>query len=253
MLTAHGATHPGRVRKINEDSWLCDVDLGVFVVADGMGGHNAGEVASKLAVEAVQGFLVRARDGDDCTWPYGIDPKLSLNANRLMTSLKLANRRVFKVGENRDDYAGMGTTAVAVLVDRDRLIYASVGDSRIYSFVEGRLQQLTTDDSWISEVLAREPGMDETALLHHPMRNVLTNVIGARGSIEIIVTERPLRDGELLLLSSDGLHGAVESKTIEGILASGSPVDVIAERLVQAALQGTASDNITALVVRYDS
>jgi protein phosphatase len=253
MLTAHGATHPGRVRKINEDSWLSDVDLGVFVVADGMGGHNAGEVASKLAVEAVQGFLVRTRDGDDCTWPYGIDPKLSLNANRLMTSLKLANRRVFKVGEDQDDYAGMGTTAVAVLVDCDRLIYAGVGDSRIYSFVEGRLQQLTTDDSWIVEVLAREPGMDQTSLLHHPLRNVLTNVIGARGTIEVTVTERPLRDGELLLLCSDGLHGAVDSKTIEGILASGSSVDGIAERLVQAALQGAANDNITALVVRYDA
>lgn len=253
MLTAHGVTHPGRVRKINEDSWFCDVDLGVFVVADGMGGHNAGEVASKLAVEAMQGFLVRTEDSDDCTWPYGIDPKLSFNANRLMTSLKLANRRVFKVGENRDDYTGMGTTAVAVLIEYDRLVYAGVGDSRIYSFVEGRLQQLTADDSWIAEVLAREPGMDETALLHHPMRNVLTNVIGARVTIEVTVTERPLRDGELLLLCSDGLHGAVDSKTIEGIVASGASVDRIADELLQAALQGTASDNITALVVRYDA
>jgi serine/threonine protein phosphatase PrpC len=253
MLTAHGATHPGRVRKINEDSWFCDTDLGVFVVADGMGGHSAGEVASKLAVEAVQGFLVRSRDGEDCTWPYGIDPKLSLNGNRLMTSLKLANRRVFKAGENRDEYTGMGTTTVAVLIDRNRLTYAGVGDSRIYSFVEGRLQQLTTDDSWISEVLARDPGIDKTALLHHPMRNVLTKVIGACAAIEVPVTERPLRDGELLLLCSDGLHGFVDFKTIEGILASGSSINVIAEQLVQATLQGAASDNITALVVRYDS
>ena len=141
MLTVHGVTHPGRVRKINEDSWLGDIDLGVFVVADGMGGHNAGEIASKLAIESVRGFLLRTSDSDDCTWPYGIDPTLSFNANRLMTSLKLANHCVFKVGESRDEYTGMGTTAVAVVISHGRLIYSGVGDSRIYSFVEGRLQQ----------------------------------------------------------------------------------------------------------------
>src|SRR5437660_1222821 len=96
MLTAHGVTHQGRVRKVNEDSCFADVELGLFVVADGMGGHNAGEVASTLAVEAIRRFISRTNDGRDATWPYGIDPDLSFNANRVSTSLKLANRRVFK-------------------------------------------------------------------------------------------------------------------------------------------------------------
>ena len=199
MLTSHGVTHPGRVRKTNEDSLFADPALGLFVVADGMGGHNAGEVASRLAVEAIKGFLARSPDGDDFTWPYGIDPELSFPGNRLMTAIKLANRRVFKAGESRDEYTGLGTTVVAALIDDDQLTFSGVGDSRIYVCAGGTLEQITQDDSWVATVLAREPGMDDdAALATHPMRHVLTNVLGAREQIEMEVSERTLarrRDG----------------------------------------------------------
>jgi len=248
-ITAHGVTHRGRVRSVNEDSWIGDVELGFFVVADGMGGHNAGEVASQLAVEAIRNFLVRTNDGESVTWPYGLDPKLSFNSNRLLTSLKVANRRIFKVSESRDDYTGMGTTAVAVLIDRDRIIYSSVGDSRLYAYADSRLQQLTRDDSWVAEILARDPGLDATYLAHHPMRHVLTNVLGARDAIEVSVSERPLVPGDRFLLCSDGLHGSLGDQTIASILAEGLSVIKTAERLIEAALSGTASDNITAVVI----
>ena len=250
MLTAHGVSHPGSVRKINEDSVLCDLDLGLFLVADGMGGHNAGEVASKLAIDAVRGFLLRTRDGDDFTWPYGINPLLSFDANRLMTSLKLANRRVFKAGESHDEYTGMGTTIVAGLVESERLIFSGVGDSRIYLFTQGRLQQLTQDDSWVATVLAREEGISKATLAEHPMRHVLTNVIGAREQTDMDVAERPLAAGDMLLLCSDGLHGAIDDATIESIMAEATSVELLAERLVHTALDRNGSDNITALVVR---
>jgi protein phosphatase len=252
MLTAYGATHPGRVRKINEDSWLSEPELGLFVVADGMGGHNAGEVASKLAIEAIRRFVARTSDGDDATWPYGIDPSLSFNANRLKTSVKLANRRVFKASESLDDYSGMGTTGVVVLIDQGRMNYASVGDSRIYSCQGGRLQQLTADDSWISEVLARDPGVDPASLRDHPMRNVLTSVIGVREALDVKVAERALSPGEIVMLCCDGLHGALPADAIQAILAGGGTPDALARRLVDAALEGPATDNITAVVVRYD-
>src|SRR5215467_4029713 len=142
-LTAHGVTHPGKVRKNNEDALSYDASLGLFVVADGMGGHNAGEVASALAVEAVQGFLQRSRPGDDFTWPYGIDPTLSFLGNRLSTAIKLANRRVFKAGESHDSYTGLGTTVVAVLVEEDQVALSGVGDSRIYVWADGKIEQLT--------------------------------------------------------------------------------------------------------------
>ena len=103
MFTAHAVSHPGNIRKINEDSWRMDLALGVFVVADGMGGHNAGEVASDMAVETILNFMRRTYEGDDVTWPFGIDPTLSFEGNRIMTAIRLGNRRVFKAAESRDE------------------------------------------------------------------------------------------------------------------------------------------------------
>jgi protein phosphatase len=251
MITAAGVTHPGRVRPINEDAFLCDVDNRLFVVGDGMGGHHAGEVASNLAVESIRTFLTRTRDGEELTWPYGINPELSFDGNRVMTAIKLANRRVFKAGESREDYSGMGTTIVVVLASAEgRLVFASVGDSRIYAFSGGRLTQLTQDDSWVSMMLGKD-NVDPAILAKHPMKHVLTNVIGARDQLDFKVMERPLAGEELFLLSSDGLHGALETPDIEAVLGSGQPPEVLADRLVQAALERGGTDNITALVIRH--
>lgn len=250
MLTAFGATHPGRVRPINEDTFLCDVEAGLFIVGDGMGGHHAGEVASKLAVEAVRAFLERTRDGGDLTWPYGIDPTLSFDANRMMTAIKLANRRVFKAGESREDYTGMGTTLVVGLLSGDQFVYASVGDSRIYSFDGRALTQLTEDDSWVGMMLGKD--VDPAVVAKHPMKHVLTNVIGARDQVECKVMERTLQKAETFLLSSDGLHGFVAAATIERTLGMDGAPEQQAQQLVEAALEGGGGDNVTALVVRHE-
>jgi serine/threonine protein phosphatase PrpC len=250
MLTAHGVTHQGRVRSTNEDAWLSALDLGLFVVADGMGGQNAGEIASSLAVDAIRSFVERTRESDAVTWPFGVDPHLSRGANRVLTALKLANQRVFESGEDVER-RGMGTTVVAALIEQNRLIYASVGDSRIYSCRDGQLRQLTVDDSWVSQLLANQPDVDPATLRHHPMRSVLTNVVGPKETLELTIQECPLGDGEVLLLCSDGLHGAVQNDAIGEILASGADAVAMAERLVAAALEGPASDNITALVIRH--
>jgi serine/threonine protein phosphatase PrpC len=249
MLTAHGVTHPGRVRKTNEDALLSDPELGLFLVADGMGGHNAGEVASRLAVEAIRGFLARSAGGDDFTWPYGIDPGLSFQANRLMTAIKLANRRVFKAGESRDEYTGLGTTIVAALIEDGVLTFSGVGDSRIYLLAGGQLEQITQDDSWVATVLAREPGLQDSSLATHPMRHVLTNVLGARDQMDLDVGERTLTGGERLLFCSDGLHGALDDETLQRLVMAEQPAEAIAEALVRLALDRDGSDNITGLVV----
>lgn len=168
MLTAHGVTHVGHVRKTNEDHLLVDLDLGLFLVADGMGGHIAGEVASRMAVETIRTFIARSQHGGNCTWPFGIDPDASFAVNRLNTAVKLANRRVFRASESVDDYTGMGTTIVAALVEGDPVAFAGVGDSRLYVCTHDSVTQLTSDDSWVATVLARDPEVDETSLAAHP-------------------------------------------------------------------------------------
>jgi protein phosphatase len=251
MLTAYGATDPGRLRKVNEDAFVCDLEQALFVVGDGMGGHHAGEVASKLALDAISLFLARTRDGDKFTWPYGIDPALSFDANRIATAIKLANRRVFKASETSDHYTGMGTTVVVALFNEGRVVFSSVGDSRIYSFAQGALTQLTQDDSWLTMLLAKGT-VDPSAVARHPMKHVLTSVVGGRDQLECKVQERELTGAETFLLSTDGLHGTLDAAAIEQLLQSDGSPEVLAQRLVAEALERGARDNITAVIVRYE-
>ena len=253
MVEAYGLTHPGKVRAVNEDALLVDPALQAFVVADGMGGHKAGDVASRIAVEAVQSFLSRSRNEAECTWPYGIDGRLSLDANRLLTALKLANRKVFKAADAGDDYTGMGTTVVAALASEDRVCYAGVGDSRVYVHSGGTLAQATTDDSWVTMILAADPTLTAEEVASHPMRHMLTKVLGATASVDVDVAERRLRDGDRFLLCSDGLHGAVGDAVIGEILSNTATVNEAVDRLLEAALDGPAADNVTALVIGYSA
>ncbi len=248
MLTAHGVTHPGHVRKANEDKVFWDIELGLFIVADGMGGHNAGEVASELATESVVSFMRRTEQGDDVTWPYGIDRNLSFHANRLVTAIKLANRRVFRTAEDRDELSGMGTTIVAGFVDGPLFVFAGVGDSRIYAWRDGALTQLTTDDSWVATL---QGSGDLPPGARHPMRHVLTSVVGARDSLDVQVLERELVDGDVLMFCSDGVHGEVTDEQMATILGANEDPESAASALVSAVLDGRARDNVTALVVKY--
>ena len=251
QLSAYGATHPGR-RASNEDSLLVEPSLGLFVVADGMGGHKAGEVASRIAVDAIREFIEES-GSPDITWPYGLDRELSMDANRLRTAVRVANERVLEASEKRSDYTGMGTTVVAVLAAADRLVFVGVGDSRVYLWKRGQVEQLTQDDSWVATVLAREPGMTESALAQHPMRHVLTSVVGARADTEPHVEERPFAEGDVLLLCSDGLHGALMPGDIASVLGSDRSIAEIPQVLVEDALARGASDNVTAVVIRRDA
>ena len=251
-LTAYGVTHPGRVRPNNEDALLWDLPAGLFVVADGMGGHQAGEVASRMAIDTVQSFLEASRGDQDLTWPFGFDPNLSMNANRLVTAVRLANRKVYQAGEDKPDFAGMGTTIVVALIEGSTLTFCSVGDSRIYVLAGGALQQITHDDSWVATVLARDPEFDRSQLAQHPMRHVLTNVLGARDDTEVEVGERPLRAGEQILLCSDGLYGGLDDAALQILLGGPGGLEELADRLVATSLERGGTDNITAVLVKAD-
>jgi protein phosphatase len=251
VLSAFGSTDIGPVRKSNEDNFASDVALQLFVVADGMGGHSAGEVASSLAVETIVGFIRRSeseRDGE-FSWPYGIEPALTFASNRLRTAIHLANRRVFRAAEKHDEYTGMGTTVVSALLSGSRLTVAHAGDSRAYLFANGELRRLTSDDTWEATVLA---GQSEVRTTPHPMRHVLTNVLGARDLADVHISEHELEGGERILLCSDGLHGVVDDQGLSTVLASAEPPDVIVPSLIEMALSRGGRDNVTAVLVQYN-
>jgi serine/threonine protein phosphatase PrpC len=252
MLSVCSATHPGRVRRINEDSAKWDPALSFLAIADGMGGHNAGEVASGQAIEAVSAFLQKSASNEDFTWPFGVNPAASLGANRLTTAAKVANLRVFRASEERPEYAGMGTTLVIALVEGAHVTFANVGDSRLYTMRDGVLQQLSRDDSWVM-MLSREAGVDPRALHDHPMRNVLTNVVGARPDVDATIGEFDLSEGQLILLCTDGLHGGVPDDQMAAILQTEIDLQRAADTLVQMAVTQDGRDNVTVILARYRS
>jgi serine/threonine protein phosphatase PrpC len=245
-LKAFGVSETGPVRHMNEDCFVSAEDLRLFVVADGMGGHAAGEVAAKLAVDSIENFIRRSHETTDFSWPYGIDPTLSYEANRLKTAVNLANRRINRMAENHDDYLGMGTTVVCALVSHGQLVVAHVGDSRLYLGNDQTLTQLTEDDSWAATVLGSRNGSSAPPATRH----VLTNVLGARPDTLVHLLERELTGNETLLLCSDGLHGSVPHDTLRDVLLSSQDLPAVAQSLVTTALEHGSRDNVTALVVR---
>ena len=263
MVRAHGFTDKGRVRPINEDALGIDEGLQLLIVADGMGGHNAGEVASRLAVDAVlehvrHAFQEEVRlksdatyESDAAAWPFGFDDSLSFASNILRTAVHLANVTILETAMTSPDLTGMGTTVVAAIVRDGRLSVAHVGDSRLYLFAGNRLRPLTHDDSWMADQLANDPDADPIALQHHPMRNALTNVVGAEARTVVHVSEEPLVGGEMLLLTTDGVHGVLDDRRIEELAKAGGRVEDIAASLVDAALARGSRDNCTAVVGQY--
>ena len=249
MLRAFGGTDRGHVRPTNEDCFGIDPDLQLCVIADGMGGHNAGEVASRLAVEAVLDYV--ANNSVTTTWPHGYDSGLSERANLLRTAVQVANTRVFEAAAASSDCTGMGTTIVAMLAGRDVLTVAHVGDSRLYVLRGGAAEQLTADDSWAAVMLARDPSLDPAILETHPMRNALTSVIGAKSQVDVHVGERALTRDDLLVMTTDGVHGVLSAATLAETCAGSEDLQELAGHLVQKAMDTGSRDNCTAVVARY--
>jgi PPM family protein phosphatase len=256
VLRAFGFSDKGRIRPINEDCFAVREDLGLCVIADGIGGHNAGEVAAQLAVDAVVevvGHPARwsaSLAGETTPWPFGYDPSLSVDGNLLRTAVHVASIQVLEAAST-DELAGMGTTIVAVRVAGGRLSVAHAGDSRLYVLAGDRLSQITQDDSWIAAMLAGDPDADRERLQHHPMRNALTNVIGARSRTTVHVAEHALGGGERLLLSTDGVHGVIDGARLERVMRAGEDPPTIARKLIGEALACGSRDNCTAVVAEY--
>jgi protein phosphatase len=252
-MSSYGVSDRGPVRQINEDCFLVDDNLSLYVVADGMGGHVAGELASRLSVETIINFIRRSDSPEDISWPCGVDAALSFDGNRLRTAIYLANRRVFRESEANGDYTGMGSTVVCALIHDGQLTIGHVGDSRLYTLADGVFAAKTRDDTWAATVLADGQGnVDPAALAAHPMRHVLTNVIGGREQVDIHISCCRINDGHTVLLCSDGVHSVLTDDRLAAILSSPGTADVVAQAVVTAALENGTTDNVTALVIRHE-
>jgi serine/threonine protein phosphatase PrpC len=251
-LSAAALSDPGRRREANEDAVCARQDLGLFLVADGMGGHAAGEVASHMASDAIESFINDTRDADvNTTWPFPYDTAISLDGNRLTAAFRLANRRLAAAMQNDDALRGMATTAAALLANRGTPVIAHVGDSRVYVLRHGELRQVTQDHSWVNEQV-RAGVLSEADARHHPWRHVVTRALSGGDDPEVEITELDVQAGDRILLCSDGLSGVVPPDRLADIIGRQAPLDEICRDLIDAANQAGGPDNITVVMLQVD-
>ena len=236
MLEVCALTDPGRVRQSNQDSFRIVEELGLYMLADGMGGARGGARASRLAVDAVERALARSTHRD---------------AAALLGAVEEANDLVLAEATRDPNLEGMGTTLVAALETRENdIAIASVGDSRAYVLHDDELRAITKDQTWVQEV-GRGLGLDEASLRSHPMRHVLTMAVGVGAAVRILYYALELAPGDMLLLTTDGLHGVVAEPEIKRILKeAGSSLAATCEQLMAAAHDAGSPDNVTVMLMR---
>jgi protein phosphatase len=250
-LVYQAVTDVGRKRKGNEDSLFVNPEQNLFVVADGMGGHAAGEVASRVAVESINEFVCLTSGDEEITWPFGLDQNMSYDGNRLKTAVRYANRKVLEAMKERSEYEGMATTVAAVLVDGEEANLAHVGDSRVYLFREAALEQLTSDHSWVNEQI-QSGVISADQARSHPLRNVVTRALGGKPDLQVDMQFHQVQPGDLLLLCSDGLTTMVSDQEIARVVAAAEgDIEKAARGLVAAANAQGGEDNITVLLLHF--
>jgi PPM family protein phosphatase len=251
-ISYQAVTDVGRKRKGNEDSLFVNPEQKLYVVADGMGGHAAGEVASRVAVESINEFVCLTSGDEDITWPFGLDQSISFDGNRLKSAIQYANRKVLEATRERKEYTGMATTVVAVLVDGEHANLAHVGDSRIYLVRGGAIRQLTTDHSWVNEQI-ESGAISADQARSHPLRNVVTRALGGKPELAVDLQMHKTEPQDLLLLCSDGLTTMLADPEIVRVIADcGADIDKAARTLVEQANQKGGEDNITVVLVKFE-
>lgn len=251
MIESFGVSDVGLVRKQNQDRILIDESVGLFVVADGMGGHAHGEVAAQVALTSLQFYIDSSQDRFDVSWPFGYSFDLSIDANRMITAIQLANKNVRQKARQEPGSDGMGATVAAVLVSGSRAVVANVGDSRAYLYRGGALQLLTVDDTWV-ETMKGQGLLDSAEARNHPMRNMLMQAAGSKEELQVHVLEREMEGADLFLLSSDGLHGVIGDERIGSILGLRASLQDMAESLIGAAKENGAPDNVSVVLLSYN-
>jgi protein phosphatase len=249
---ASGLSDVGLQREHNEDSFVVLSEYDLFIVADGMGGHRAGDVASRLATDTIAEFF-RSTATEDVTWPFHFDTSLSEEENRLLTGIRIANRQIFERSAKSRECRGMGTTVVGALFSskKNRMYIGHVGDSRCYRIRRGELRQMTRDHSLINDYLLAMPDLTEEQKSELP-KNVITRALGMQDQVMVDLQADEPQPGDIYLLCSDGLSGMIADDEILDILMSTGDIGEGCRRLISRANEHGGEDNITAILVRID-
>ncbi|MGH7270405.1 MAG: Stp1/IreP family PP2C-type Ser/Thr phosphatase [Polyangiaceae bacterium] len=249
---AVGLSDVGLQREHNEDSFVVLEEYDLFVVADGMGGHRAGDVASRLATETITEFF-RSTANEDVTWPFHFDTSLSDEENRLLTGIRVANRQIFERSTHSREFHGMGTTVVSAMFSpqKGRMYIGHVGDSRCYRVRQGAIQQLTRDHSLINDYLQAMPDLTDEQRSEVP-KNVITRALGMQDQVVVDLQHDDPRPGDVYVLCSDGLSGMLSDGDIEQIVTVAGDVREACQRLIQRANDHGGEDNITAVLIKLE-
>jgi serine/threonine protein phosphatase PrpC len=250
-LSASALSHTGKRRENNEDAFGCYPANRLFVVADGMGGHRAGEVASQMAVVELHAFFRRFHEEPRQPWPHPVDRQQSLGANLLRVGMKLANDRI-RAAAIDPARSKMACTAVAMAIGDAHVSIAHAGDARAYRFRGREVARLTRDHSLLAEMLAARPNLSEQELSTFSHRNVVTRALGSKAELEPAIAVESIRPGDVYLLCTDGLWGSVKQEKIADLVTSATSLEGACRSLVDAANAAGGPDNITALLVRVD-
>jgi len=245
-LLVGARTDQGLVRLNNEDNYYSAEEKGVFVVADGMGGHASGEVASKMAIDIIRdSFIATGGENEPIIGKY--DDDYSEVTNQIGSAMRLANMAIYEASQSDSQWQGMGTTMAAVVINNKRLSIAHVGDSRVYLVRAGNIAQLTDDHTLVYEQVKREIMTKEEADVSE-IKNLLTRAVGIRQDVEVDLDELTLADGDILVLCTDGLSSMVTDDDILYAVTSSEDPSAACERLVDMANDNGGQDNITVIV-----
>jgi protein phosphatase len=237
-------------RDHNEDNLVLVPRHQLYVVADGMGGHSSGEVASKIAVETLEDFFEQTSEDEDVTWPYREDKSISYEENRLAQAIKLANLRIYEKSLTHAKYKQMGTTIVGLLFHDDKATAAHVGDSRIYVYRRGELRQLTEDHSLLNDY-KKIAQLSKEEEANFPHKNIIVRALGMKDTVIVDHYTMAPEHGDIFLLCSDGLTGEVTDEQITQILIEADgDLEGAVERLIQTACENGGKDNVTAVLVQ---
>jgi len=246
-----GATNIGRKRDHNEDSISLPTSIRLAIVADGMGGHDSGDVASRLAVDTVTDYFQTTVDQQPLTWPYKVDTEEHAEVNRMTQAVMLANLEIWEQTQRDGGKSRMGTTLVAIYFLDDKVVVGHVGDSRCYRLRDGELVQLTEDHSLMNDYI-RMKRMTAEEAENWPHKNVVVRALGMKESVAVdIYTEKP-QVGDCYILCSDGLTGMVNDDQIAVICATERELDTAVEKLIDAANDAGGIDNISVILARVE-